>query len=84
MNSYIYFFFIFGACFGAATFPWRHLFSEGPHKAESPVGEEAWLSRVMWIATCTLLWPVMALSGLNTAWILARRRRAQQSKNRGA
>jgi hypothetical protein len=75
MNEYIYLFLIFGACFGAATFHHRHLFSEGPRKAADPAEDASVGHRVFWLAVCTLLWPIMALTGVNTALILAKRRR---------
>lgn len=79
MNPYIVMYLIFGAAFGAATFANRHLFSEGPRKPDEPPGGPSWPSRIFWLMVCTWLWPVMALTGLNTAWILARRRRATLS-----
>lgn len=75
MNPYIATFFIFGACFGWATFTWRHFFNEGPHGAESSPEDSALANRALWVLTCTFLWPIMALSGLNTVWIFAKRKR---------
>jgi hypothetical protein len=82
MNIAITLFFLFGASFGLATFSHRHLFNEGPHGADTSQEEGASASRLMWVLICTFLWPVMALSGLNTAWILAKRRRARDLKSR--
>jgi hypothetical protein len=82
MTTYLYLFFLFGACFGVATFSHRHLFNEGPHGAEHNPNHNSISSRVMWVLTCTLLWPVMALAGLNTAWVLAKRRRERDLKRR--
>jgi hypothetical protein len=82
MNATIALFFLFGACFGLATFSHRHLFNEGPHGADTPQDGSALGNRIMWILTCTFLWPVMALSGLNTAWVLAKRRRARDLESR--
>ena len=82
MNAYIWLFLLFGACFGAASFNNRHLFSEGPHKIEEPPGGPTVASRVFWVSVCTLLWPIMALTGLNTAFILARRRRQASASRR--
>jgi len=75
MNPYIYAFLLFGACFGAASFPHRYLFSEGPKKVPDPPGGPTVSSRIFWVMVCTFLWPIMVLTGLNSAWILARRKR---------
>ncbi|MBU3694890.1 MAG: hypothetical protein FGM40_08700 [Rhodocyclaceae bacterium] len=75
MNIYIYAFLLFGACFGAATFSCRYLFSEGPKKIPDPPGGPTLASRVFWVMVCTFLWPIMVLTGVNSALILARRRR---------
>ncbi len=74
MNLYIMAFLAFGCFFGLATFTHRHLFSEGPHGAEvgaSISNKGAW---AFWVAMSTLLWPILVVSGLNTAWVLAKRR----------
>ena len=66
----------FGACFGLATFTHRHLFSEGPTtRVESDPGDVA-NGRAMWMLICTFLWPVMALTGVHSLWLLSRRRAA--------
>lgn len=65
---------VLGFCFGLVTFSHRYLFSEGPHKAESPA-PTSWLEgRVFWVMICTWLWPILLLTGINSAWILAKRR----------
>lgn len=75
LNIYITLFLIFGAVFGLLTFPYQHLFSEGPHKVESSEGGPTLASRVLWAMVCTFLWPIMVLTGLNSARILAKRKR---------
>ena len=75
MNTYIYLFFFIGAGFGLFTYSYRHLFSEGPNKGEPPQSAPTWSSRVLWLMVCTFLWPLMVLTGLNSAWILAKRKR---------
>ncbi len=80
MNLYIMAFLAFGCFFGLVTFTHRHLFSEGPHGAEAsaPISDKgAW---AFWVAMSTLLWPILLLSGLNSAWVLAKRR-ARASKS---
>ena len=76
MNAWIVMYLLFGTSFGAATFTHRHLFSEGPRKPDEPPGGPSVGSHVFWLMVCTWLWPIMALTGLNTALILAKRRRA--------
>ncbi len=80
MNLYIGLFLAFGAFFGLATFTRRHLFSEGPHQ---PTPSDAstrmhWAALAFWTLLCTMLWPIMVVSGLNTAWVLARRKARAQ------
>lgn len=74
MNAYIYAYLAFGVLFGLATFRNRHLFSEGPNKS-SDQGTTLFDGRGFWVSLCLFWWPVMLLTGLNTAVILARRRR---------
>lgn len=72
VSTPIVLFLVFGAAFGLATYPWRHLFSEGPTKRPAPGARNAMDGRLMWVAVCTPLWPVMALTGLHSLWRLAR------------
>jgi len=74
MNIYIASFLVIGACFGLASFSNRHLFSEGPSKAEDIETSSEASARIYWLLVCTLLWPIMVLTGINTAMILAKRR----------
>ena len=76
--TFICLFLIFGASFGFATYSKRYLFSEGPQKAKDSDQTSSLKSRIFWIILCTLLWPIMAITGINTAWILFKR--TQQSK----
>ena len=77
MNLYIAAFLALGCVFGLATFTNRHLFSEGPEGGAPDGGKGAWF---FWVAMSTLLWPILVLSGLNTAWVLAKRKaRASES-----
>ncbi len=71
MNIYIGLFLAFGAFFGLATFSHRHLFSEGPHQ---PGVRNSKSALAFWVLVCTFLWPIMVVSGLNTAYVLARRK----------
>lgn len=70
-------FLLFGLCLGIASYSNRHLFSEGPTTLEPPEGRRGWVSVVYWLLLCALLWPIMLLTGLNTAWVLAKRKRRQ-------
>jgi hypothetical protein len=80
MNAYIALFLVTGACFGLATFSCRHWFSEGPHKPEDAIHPTSLGGRAFWAMVCTFLWPIMILTGINTAWVLAKRRRAFPQK----
>jgi hypothetical protein len=82
VNIYIYLFLLFGAVFGFATFSYRHILSEGPHQIETTEGGSMLGSRVLWAMVCTFLWPIMVLTGLNSARIMAKRKRQAMSANR--
>ncbi len=77
VNTWIVLFLLFGAAFGLASFSNRHLFSEGPTQADPGPALASAGSRIFWLLVCTFLWPIMLLAGLNSARILARRRRQQ-------
>lgn len=66
---------LFGFCFGLATFSRRHLFSEGPSRAEDAELHRGLRPRLTWALLCSGLWPLMLLTGLHTCWVLWRRRR---------
>ena len=80
LNIYIYLFLLFGAAFGLATFSYQHIFSEGPDKVETPGGDSTLGGRLLWALVCTFLWPIMVLTGLNSARILAKRKREALAK----
>lgn len=64
-------FLAFGACFGLATFSHRHLFSEGPSRAAQGNDDgDTLLQRVIWVLSCSALWPLMVLTGLLSLWRL--------------
>lgn len=81
LDIYIYLFLLFGAVFGLATFSYQHIFSEGPDKVETPEGVSALGGRLLWALVCTFLWPIMVLTGLNSARILAKRKRQAAAAN---
>ena len=74
MTTPIVLFLLFGAGFGLATFSKRHLFSEGPTRRDDSGASGGLKARLGWTLLCTCLWPVMALTGLHSWWILSRRR----------
>jgi Ni/Fe-hydrogenase subunit HybB-like protein len=76
--TFICLYLIFGTCFGLATFSKRHLFSEGPHKAKDNDQTSSLKTHIFWTMVCTLLWPIMVITGINTAWIFFKRK--QQSR----
>lgn len=75
MNLYIVLFLLVGAFFGVASFSNRHLFSEGPTKADTADSGPQLGSRFFWLLVCVWLWPLLLLTGLNSAWIIAKRKR---------
>ena len=81
LNIYIVLFLLFGAGFGLLTYSYRHIFSEGPNKVETPPDGPTLASRVLWAMVCTFLWPIMILTGINSAWILAKRKRRAAAAN---
>ena len=74
MNLAIVVFFVLGFCFSLATYSSRHLFSEGPTQRNDESKTDLMNGRLMWTLICTVLWPLMVLTGLHSWWILARRR----------
>jgi hypothetical protein len=77
MNAYIVAFLTFGACFGFVTFSRRHLFSEGPTASTSGYEPNLLDGRTFWVLLCSFLWPIMLFTGVNTAWVLFKRRARQ-------
>jgi hypothetical protein len=74
MNMTIYLFLLAGAGFGIISFPLKHWFSEGPQKVDAIQNDNALDGRIFWIIVCTFLWPIMVLTGLNSARIMIKRR----------
>jgi hypothetical protein len=77
-TTFISLYILFGACFGLITFSQRHLFSEGPHTAKELDGNLFFESRVFWVLLCAMLWPIMTLTRIHTAWLLNKRRKLAQ------
>ena len=79
MNSMIVSFLVFGALFGLATYPVRHLFSEGT-VSRSDNGERGPMDgRTMWVAISVFLWPILMFTGLYT--MVYKRARAQRQRS---
>ena len=76
--TFICLYLFFGACFGFATYSQRHLFSEGPRKALNSDQTSFLEGRVFWVMVCTCLWPIMVITGINTAWVLFKRKKQAQ------
>jgi len=81
VNIGICLFLFVGACFGFVTFSKRHLFSEGPHKSEDSDQTSLLKSRIFWVMICTWLWPIMVMTGINSAWILSKRKKQIQKNS---
>lgn len=69
MTTTIVLFLAFGVCFGLATFSHRHLFSEGSSRADD---DDTLTQRLIWVASCSALWPLLAATGMLSAWRLRR------------
>ncbi len=69
-----------GVCFGLATFSNRHLFNEGPDMATQTDQALELKGRIFWTLICTWLWPIMVFTGINTAVILAKRKKLASQK----
>jgi Ca2+/H+ antiporter len=73
VTTTIVLFLAFGACFGLATFSHRHLFSEGSSRANhSGDNDDTITQRAIWVASCSALWPLLAVTGVLSAWRLRR------------
>jgi hypothetical protein len=77
-NALICLFFLLGTCFGFASYSNRHLFSEGPQKANHSDPNSFLESRLFWVMVCAWLWPIMVITGINTALILSKRKKNSQ------
>lgn len=73
MTWWIAAFLMFGAGFGLATFSRRHLFSEGSTRYSGVRARDPLDGRLVWVVTCTCLWPIFALTGLYSMWRRSRR-----------
>jgi hypothetical protein len=74
-NAFIFLFLFLGICFGFASYSNRHLFSEGPQKADKPNPTSLLEGRVFWVLVCMWLWPIMVITGINSAWIIFKRKK---------
>lgn len=77
-NAFICLFLLVGTCFGFASYSNRHLFSEGPQKANNSDPNSFLESRFFWVMVCTWLWPIMVITGINSALILLKRKKKSQ------
>jgi hypothetical protein len=69
VTTTIVLFLAFGVCFGLATFSHRHRFSEGSSRADD---DDSITQRVIWVASCSALWPLLAVTGVLSALRLRR------------
>jgi hypothetical protein len=73
VTTTIVLFLAFGVCFGLATFSHRHLFSEGASRPGQVGDDDDTLTqRVIWVASCSALWPLFSVTGVLSAWRLRR------------
>ena len=80
-NLVIFIYILVGAGFGLASFPYRNLFSEGPEKVNDSEQTSLLRGRLFWVLVCTWLWPIMVLTGINTARIISKRKRKIQKNS---
>ncbi len=75
MTSIVLLFVGLGVVFGVLSASRRHLFSEGvsPQSDDSDAKDEL-RQRALWVLLCSLLWPLMLMTGLHSWWLLSRRR----------
>ena len=73
-TTFITLFILFGACFGFLTYAQRHLYSEGPHKAKG-TDDSLFETRTFWVLLCALLWPIMVVTRIHSAWIMYKRKK---------
>lgn len=72
-------FLLIGALFGLLSFSLRHWFSEGMVPADTTEAAGAqWPARLGWLALCTLLWPLLVLTGAAGALLRQRASAAQR------
>jgi hypothetical protein len=75
-------FLVLGALFGLLSYSHRHLFGEGPSVPKDSPTTSTHAGRLVWILVCSALWPLLALTGLYSLWLLARRRKAAAEQAR--
>lgn len=63
MNASIFVFLAVGVVFGLVSYPWRRHFSEGSTRPGAPGAGQGLDGRWAWLAVCTLLWPLLMVSG---------------------
>jgi hypothetical protein len=85
VTTTIVLFLAFGACFGLATFSHRHLFSEGSSRpGHAGDDDDTITQRAIWVASCSALWPLLAVTGVLSLWRLRRVRvRARRVRRDG-
>lgn len=82
MNLWIVSFLAFGALFGVLSFRHQHRFSEGVSAPEADDGSLQLGPRLLWMAVCSCLWPLLWLTGL-FGWVhTARRARMAAPRDR--
>lgn len=63
MSAGIVMFLVAGVVFGLASYRWRHHFSEGTARPGSHEAGQGLDGRLAWLAVCTLLWPLLLVTG---------------------
>jgi hypothetical protein len=79
-------FLIVGVIFGLASYRWRRHFSEGTARPDGPGVGQGLDGRWAWLTVCTLLWPLLIVTGALgqiSRRALARQRAAAPRSRRG-
>lgn len=75
MSMHIIGFIGFGMLFGLLTYRNRHLFGEGPSRREDADPHDGPRGALLWVMICSMLWPILAFTGVYGVW-----RRAQANR----
>jgi hypothetical protein len=65
-----------GFVFGLVTYPYRHLFGEGPPDPRHADLADGLKGRTFWVTLCTFLWPLQVVGGLHGLWRVYSARRS--------